>query len=139
MLFVYLNYNYFHHQKTTCMFLYINESKKIAKHFYIQKARHFSKTKTIFVKFLYTKKPDTLHYTIFHEIFEVGIYIQKAWHFALQDILYTKLRHFAKRNTICVTFLHKKPDTFCSTNFHGILNLEEGGGKFWYEIKSNFC
>ena len=62
--------------------------------------------------FIY-KKPYTLRYGTFHEIFEVGIYIQKAWHFALREVfiykkqdtsekarqfaihLYTKIRHFA--------------------------------------------
>ena len=52
-----------HHQKTTRTFIY-TKSKKIAKRFYIQKARHFSKSKTISVTFLYTKS-DTLDVTGF--------------------------------------------------------------------------
>ena len=35
--------------------LYTQKAKKIPKHFYIQKARHFAKSKTICNTFLYTK------------------------------------------------------------------------------------
>ena len=37
------NYNDCHHRKTKRMFLYTQNRKKIAKRFYMQKARHFSK------------------------------------------------------------------------------------------------
>ena len=63
-------------RQPACFYIY-KKFKKIAKRFYIQKARNFSKSKTISVT-LY-KKPYTLRYALFHEIFfEVGIYIQKA-------------------------------------------------------------
>ena len=52
-----------------------------------QKARQFP------LRFV-LKNPDILCYTIFHEIFEVGIYIQNAWNFALRDV-----------------FIYKNPDT----------------------------
>ena len=54
------------------------------KRFYIQK--NPKKLQNVFIY----KKPDTLHYGIFHENFQVGIYIQKALHFALRDVFIYK-------------------------------------------------
>ena len=68
------NYNDPHHQKTTCTFLYL-QKEKIAKRFYMQKARHFPKSKTISDTFCIYRTQDTVHYKLFHEYFEVGIYI----------------------------------------------------------------
>ena len=49
-----VNYNdyQYHQRKTTCTFIYTQKSNKIAKLLYIQKARHFSKSKKICVTFL---------------------------------------------------------------------------------------
>ena len=63
-----------HQRKTTRTFLYIQKVKNTGKRFYIQKAGHFSKSKTIAVTVLYTKCKNTLCYAIFHENFEFGIY-----------------------------------------------------------------
>ena len=70
------NYDGFHHQKATRTFIY-TKSKKIAKLFYVQKARQFSKKKTIAICFCIQK---AIHLTLqdFYESFVVGIYIQKA-------------------------------------------------------------
>ena len=56
---------------------------------YMQKARHFAKSKTICVTFLLTKSL-TLYVTRFFMKFLklAFIYIQKALHFALRDVLY---------------------------------------------------
>ena len=78
ILYIILNYNDYHHRKTTCTFYYIKEAKQIAKRFKIQKAIHFSKSKTISVSFFIEQKPDTLCYTNFHEIFLIDIYIRKG-------------------------------------------------------------
>ena len=56
---------------------YIYKKQKIAKRFYIQKARHFSKSKTIYVTF-YIQKERYFTSQKFHEIFEFGMYIQEA-------------------------------------------------------------
>ena len=71
------DYNNFHQQKTTCTFLYIQKAKKCMT-FYIQKNRHFEKSKTISFTFFIYINPDTLRYAIFYENFEIGINIQKA-------------------------------------------------------------
>ena len=39
--------------------------------FYIQKSRHFAKSKTICLTFFTYNNPDNLRYTIFHWIFEI--------------------------------------------------------------------
>ena len=64
--FLYINedYNDFHDLKTMRTFLYTKKAQKIAKRFYIQKARHFLKSYTISDTFLYTKS-HTLYVTGF--------------------------------------------------------------------------
>ena len=49
------NFNDCHQRETTCTFLYMQNAKKIETVIYIQKARHFAKSKTISVTFLYAK------------------------------------------------------------------------------------
>ena len=44
----------------------------VTRRFYIQKSRHFEKSKTICVTFFVFKNPDTLRYAIFHVFFEIG-------------------------------------------------------------------
>ena len=66
-----------------------NKQKKLRNGFLYKKPDTFQKLDNFRYVFIY-KKPYTLGYEIFHEIFEVVIYIQKAWHFALRDVLYTK-------------------------------------------------
>ena len=57
---------------------YIQKPKKL-QNIYIhkQKSRYFYKNQDNFRYFFIYKKPDTLRYAIFHEMFEIGIYIQK--------------------------------------------------------------
>ena len=101
--------------------------------FHIQKARHFTKNKTICVTFFIYKKPDTLCYAIFQEFFEIGIYIQKARHFSLRDVFIyknpdtsQKARQFALR-----FFIYIKPDTLRYAIFYGIFEIGRGGGHFY--------
>ena len=77
---------------------------------YIQKARYFAKSKTIYVTFVFTKKRDTLRYAICHEIFEIGIFIYiKSMTLWVTWRFYKKIsRHFEKSKTICVTFFYIK-------------------------------
>ena len=56
------------------IFIYINQ--KMRNVFIYKKPDTFQKVRQVLLSF-YVKKADTLDYTIFHEIFEVGIYIQK--------------------------------------------------------------
>ena len=76
------NYNDCHHRKTKRTFIY-TKPKTIAKRFYIQKARHFSKARQFPLRFYIQK---AIHLTLrdFHEVFSI-------WH------LYTKSM------TLCVT------------------------------------
>ena len=75
----YMNENYddCHHRKTTRTFLYTQKAKKLRKVLYTKSHTLFKKLDNFRYVFIY-KKPYTLRYGIFHEIFEVGIYIQKA-------------------------------------------------------------
>ena len=118
-------------------FIY-TKRKEIAIRFYIQKARHFAKSMTIPVTFLYKNKI-TLFPPIFHEIFEVGIYIQKAWHFSLCEFLIQKFRHITKRKTICVRFYIQKSKHFALRNFHGIFEISWGGRTFLYKTTIYFA
>ena len=80
--------------------IYTQEAKKIAKHFYIQKA---------------------LHLTLrdFHEIFGVCIYIQKHDTMRYATFLYIqKARHFAKSKTICDAFYIPNPALLRYVIFH---------------------
>ena len=79
-LYINVNNNDSHQQKKTSTFLYIYKAKKMLNvYIYIQKARHFSKSKTIYVAFLLTKS-HTLYVTRFFMKFLklADIYIQKA-------------------------------------------------------------
>ena len=87
---------------------------------YIQKSRHFAKSKAICVTFLFTKS-QTLYVTrFFMKFLKLAFtYIQKAWHFALRDIFIYKnpdtlkeARQFALR-----FFIYKKHDTLRYVTF----------------------
>ena len=79
---------------------------------YIQKSRHFAKSNTICVTFLFTKI-QTLYLTqFFMKVFKLAfIYIQKGWHVALRDV-----------------FIYKKPDTLRYVIFYVIFEIGGGGG-----------
>ena len=104
--------------------------------FYIQKARHFAKSKTICVTFLCTKSGHFVlrdfslnfwnwlgggHFNIQKTMhFGLHFYMQKTMHFALR-FLYTKSLTlcvaflYAKNNALWVTFLYAKNDALCFT------------------------
>ena len=70
----------------------------ITRHFYIQKARHFVKIKTIWIRFLYTRSLTlciTQFCMEFLKLAEGGSSL------------------YAKNNAFCVTFLYKKIQTLC--------------------------
>ena len=68
---------------------YIQKAKEIAKRFYIKRKTFCKNLDNFRYVFIY-KNQDTLLYTIFHEIFGLGIYIQKAWDFVLRDVFICK-------------------------------------------------
>ena len=87
------------------------------------KSRHFAKSKTICVTFLYSKNPDTLHHAIFIEFLKFaegkGAFIfaktmQCALHFCKQKTMYFVL-HFYIQNpdTLRYIFIAKKQCTLC--------------------------
>ena len=70
-----VNNNDSHQQKKKCTFLYIQQKKNIEKRLYIYKKPHtLQKARQFALRFIH-KRPYTLRYMIFHEIFEIGIYI----------------------------------------------------------------
>ena len=60
-----------------CARFYMYKEKIIVKRFIYKKPDTFLKARQFLFSFIY-KNIDTLHYAIFHEIFEIGIYIPKA-------------------------------------------------------------
>ena len=119
-------------------YIYKNQ-KKIAKRFYIQKFRHFSKIKTIYVTFLYSKIK-TLYFTQFlWNLWSWNLYTKcmtlcVTWRFNIQ-----KSRYFAKSKTICVMFLYTKIWTLCVMRFFiEFLKLVEGGRDFNMKMTIHF-
>ena len=119
--------------------LYIYKKQKNSETIiYTQKARYFSKSKTIPLTFLFTKCR-TLYVTRFHDFFEIGIYIYTksmtlcvTWSFYIK-----KATHFINSNTICVTFfIYKKTDTLRYAIFHQIFKIGGGG---WGFISKKQC
>ena len=117
------------------MFIFYTSKKckKIGKLFYVQKAGHFVKSKTISLRFI-CKNIDTLRYATFHETFEVVTYIKKHDTLRYVALLYTKSRQFAKSKKFCVTMLYTKSQTLCITQFFmKFLKLAEWGGHFYMQ------
>ena len=79
--------------------------------FYIQKARHFVKSKTICVTFFYIQKAWHFALRNFHGIFEIcgggGIFMNKR-QCTLRYIFICK-----KQCTLCCVFIYKESDTLC--------------------------
>ena len=88
-----LNYNDYHQQKTTCMFIYIHKKVGIVKRFYLKNPDSFQKVGQVALHF-YIQKARHLKLCNFSWNFEIVICIQKPWHFLLRDV-----------------FIYKKPDT----------------------------
>ena len=112
----------------------------IAKHFYIQKARHFSEIKTICVAFLYTKS-QTLYVTIFFMFFLRLADVYKK-HDTLRYVtfLYTKSQTlFKKQDNLRYVFIYKKPDTLWHAIFNGIFEIGGGGGTFLCAKQNSLC
>ena len=92
-------------------FIYKNHDTLRYVTFYIQKARHFTKSKTIWDTFLYTKIRHfyvTRFFIEFLKFSEGGIFIEKK-QCILRDIF------ILKNNALCVTLLHTKRLTLCVT------------------------
>ena len=124
------NYNDYYQRKTTCTFIYILKAKK-CETFYIQKARHLTKSKKICVTFLiqkswrFTLRNFSWKFWNWH-LYTKSMTLCVTWSFYIQ-----KVRHFTKSKTICVTFLCTKSLTLCVTRFFmEISKLAEGGGIF---------
>ena len=77
-------------------------------------------------------KLDTVHYTIYHEIFEIGTNIQEVWHSTLRDIFIYKKRGTSQkaRQFPLGFFKYKKPDTLSYAIFHRIFEIGRGRGAF---------
>ena len=91
--------------------LHLSKKQKNAKRFYIQKARHFVKGKTISVMFLFTKSK-TLYVTIFFMKFLKLAFIYKNYDTLRYMIfLYTKIQTLRKKqDNLRYVFIYKNPD-----------------------------
>ena len=119
-------------RQCACSYIYKKQNSLGKVYIYIEKARHFAKSKTTSVTFLLTKIP-TNYVTQFSWNFEIGIYIfTKTWHFALHVVFIykntdtsKKLRQFALR------FYIQKAWHFALHNFHVIFEIVSGGRAFY--------
>ena len=94
-------------------YLYTQQKHLRNVYLYIQKSRHFLKSKTICVTFLFTKRK-TLYVTRFlvKYLILASIYISNHGTLCSVTFLFTKSQTLQKSKTICVTFfIYKKPDT----------------------------
>ena len=96
-----------------------------------QRARLYTQNEKKLRNVFIYKKPYTLRYGIFHEIFEAGIYLQKAWHFALRDVfIYKKLDTSQKARQFAIRFYIEKSGTLRYAILRWILEIGGGGGAF---------
>ena len=124
-----VNKNDSHQQITTCTFIYIYNKTMRNVYIYIQKARHFSKSKTISVTFLFTKIQTHYVTRFFMKFLKLAFKsIQKAWQFALRDVFIYKNPDTSKKSRqLALSFLYiKKSWHFVLLKFSW--NFEIGGG-----------
>ena len=98
--------------------LYTQKAKKIAKRFYMQKERHFSKSNTISVMFLYTKSHILYVKQFFMKCSSWNIY-KKHDTFCYGTFLYAKTQTLRKKqDNLRYVFMFKNPDTLHYAIFH---------------------
>ena len=121
-------YNYVLKSELPRPSLQYTKIKKIPNSFIYKKPDTFQKARNFRYVFRY-KKPYTLRYGIFHEIFEVGIYIQKTWHFGLRALfIYKKLDISQKPRQFAICCYMQKSGTLRYALFHWIFEICGGGG-----------
>ena len=115
-----LNSNHSPQQKTTCTFLYIRIVKKLQNiYIYLQKDRHFTRSKIICVPFLFTQIR-TLYLTRFFikKLKLAFIFIQMHDTLRCVKFLYAKVPTLRKTyETLRLVFLFTKSLTLCVTQF----------------------
>ena len=120
---------------------FIYTKKKLNVYIYIQKARHLTKIKTIYVTFLFTKS-HTLYVTqFFIKVLSLAfIYIQNAWYFALRGVFIYKKQDSSKKTRQFVLFFEiQKAWHFALRDFSlNFWNWRRGGGHF-YKQKNSLC
>ena len=101
--------------------LYIYKKEKIAKRFYIEKARHLKKSKTISVPYLYTKSK-TLHVTRFVMTFlKLAFIYKKHDNLHYVTFLCTNSQTLRKKqDNLRFVFMYKNADTLLYVVFHWI-------------------
>ena len=88
-------------------FIYTKRKRKWETFIYKKKSRHFEKSKTICVTFLFTKIQTLYVMRFFMKILKLAFVYKKHDTLRYVTLLYTqKSRHFVKSKTICVTFLY---------------------------------
>ena len=119
------------------MHIYIyTKSEKIKKYFYIQKARHFAKIKTVWVTFLYTKSK-TLYVTrFFMKFLKLAFIYKKNDTLRYLMFLNTKIQTLRKKQeNLRYVFIYKNPDTLRYTIFHQNFEIGGGGGETFFIYK----
>ena len=101
--------------------------------------RHFAKSKTICITFLYTKIQTLYVARFFMKILKLALIYKQHDTLRYVTYTYTKSRDFSKSKTIWVTVLYTKILTLCVTRFlMEFLKLAEGGGGL-YPKKNVLC
>ena len=120
-----------------CFYIY-NKQKIRTVYIYTQKARHFSKNKTIFITFLYTKS-HTLYFTRFLYFLLELIYVQNHDTLCYVTFLYKTPETSKQAIQFAFCFLYTKSLTlFVTQVFMQFLKFEEGGA--FYALKTmNFA
>ena len=115
--------------------LYKKKAKNIAQRFYIQKARHFATSKTIYVTFLYTKSFVLYVSQFFMNILNLAFICKKRDTLHYVTFLYTKIQTLRKmKDNLRYAFIYKDPDTLRYAIFHWIFEIGEGGHFFIQKI-----
>ena len=113
--------------------LYTQKAKK-TKRFYIQKARHFSKSKTISVTFLHTKSQT------FMKVLKLAFIFKNHDTLRYVTFIYTKRYTLSKKqDNLWYVFIYKNPALLFCAIFHWIFEICGGGGTFIYKKNNVLC
>ena len=111
--------------------------KKIAERFYIQRAIHFSKSKTITVAFLYPKSNSLYVAGFFMKFLKLAFIFKKNYALGYVTLLYTKSKTLRKNyiRQFAIRFIYKNPALCVPRFFNEFLKFAEGGDIYSLKIQ----
>ena len=134
-----VNYNHYHQQKTTCLFLFVQKAKKYETFFYT-KLQTLSKNQDN-VRHVFIYKRNTLYVTRFSwKCWNWHLYTQKVWNFASRDVfIYKKAESLQKLRQYALRLYTKSLIIWITQFFLEFLKLAEGGETFFYAEINALC